>query len=306
MKKYTAEGILILVTVIWGATFVIIKLALSDISPMTFVAARFLIASVILFPFYLKIKSNFNRTITLSGILLGVMFFLGFATQTIGLKYTSATKSGFITGTFVIFTPVFQLLFEKKKPSKGNLIGVLFVIVGLIFLSSKGTSILDIFHEIGDGFNVGDFFTLLCAIFFAMYLVYLDILTKKLEFFPLVILQVSTTAVLGVLFAVSLSTFNFEAIKFSINNNVIFALLYTSILATVVSTTLQTKYQKYLTPTKVGIILSFEPIFAALTALIILNERISRFSFLGGLLIFTGLLVTELFDKFKINYERES
>lgn len=306
MKKYTAEAILILVTVIWGATFVIIKLALLDISPMTFVAARFLIASVILFPFYLKIKNNFNKTITLSGMLLGVMFFLGFATQTIGLKYTSATKSGFITGTFVIFTPVFQLLFEKKKPSKGNLIGVLFVIAGLIFLSSKGTSILDIFHEIGDGFNIGDFFTLLCAVFFAMYLVYLDILTKKFDFLPLVILQVSTTAVLGILFAASLSAFNFEAIKFSINNNVIFALLYTSILATVVSTTLQTKYQKYLTPTKVGIILSFEPIFAALTAFTILNERISRFSFLGGLLIFTGLLVTELFDKFKINNERES
>ena len=303
MKKYTAEAILIFITVIWGATFVIIKVALNDVSPLAFVATRFVLAAVILFPFYLKIKNNFNKILTLSGILLGTMFFLGFATQTIGLKYTTATKSGFITGTFVLFTPVFQLLFERKKPSKGNLLGVLFVLAGLILLSSKGASILDIFHEIGSGFNVGDFFTLLCAVFFAMYLVYLDILTKKYEFFPLVILQVGTTAVLGILFAFCLSSFNIETFKIEITKNVIFALLYTSILATVVSTTLQTKYQKFLTPTKVGIILSFEPIFSAITAFIILSERISRFSLIGGILIFAGLLVTELFDKFKFNHE---
>ena len=304
MKKYTAEAILLLITVIWGATFVIIKVALADVSPLTFVAVRFLLAAAVLFPFFLRIKNNFNKVLTLSGVLLGLMFFLGFATQTIGLKYTSATKSGFITGTFVLFTPLFQLLFEKKKPSKGNLLGVLFVIAGLVFLSSKGNHILEIFHEIGSGFNIGDFFTLLCAVFFAMYLVYLDILTKKYDFFPLVILQVGTTAFLGIIFAFSLSALNFETIKFSLTGNVIFALLYTSILATVVSTTLQTKYQKYLTPTKVGIILSFEPIFSAVTAFMILSERISRFSLLGGLLIFTGLLVTELFDRLSFSNER--
>ena len=304
MKKYTAEAILFLITLIWGATFVIIKVALNDISPLAFVATRFVIAAVILFPFYLKIRDRFNKILTLSGILLGVMFFLGFATQTIGLKYTSATKSGFITGTFVLFSPIFQLVFEKKRPSKGNLLGVLFVLAGLILLSSKGTSILDIFQEIGDGFNIGDFFTLLCAVFFAMYLVYLDILTKKYEFFPLVILQVGTTAVLGIIFAFGLSSFNLEAFKIVINKNVIFALLYTSILATLLSTTLQTKYQKYLTPTKVGIILSFEPIFSAVTAFFILSERISRFSLIGGILIFAGLLVTELFDRLKFNHEQ--
>ncbi len=304
MKKYTAEAILIFITVIWGATFVIIKVALADVSPLAFVAVRFILAAVILFPFCIKIRKSFNKILTLSGILLGAMFFLGFATQTIGLKYTSATKSGFITGTFVLFTPVFQLLFEKKKPSKGNLLGVLFVIAGLILLSSKGNSIFEVFHEIGSGFNIGDFFTLLCAVFFAMYLVYLDILTKKYEFFPLVILQVGTTAVLGIIFAFALSSFELEPFKLVINKNVIFALLYTSILATVLSTTLQTKYQKYLTPTKVGIILSFEPIFSAVTAFIFLGEIISRFSLMGGILIFAGLLVTELFDKLKFNHEQ--
>lgn len=301
MKKYTGEGILLFVTLIWGATFFIIKVALQNVSPILFVTIRFSFATLLLLPFMIKVIKSMGKEVIIGGILLGLMYFLGFATQTVGLKYTTATKSGFITGSFIIFTPVFQLMFEKKKPSGKNLLGVLFVILGLIFLSSKGSSILDIFNEIGSGFNIGDFFTLLCAIFYAMYLVYLDIISKKHNYLPLVFLQISVTAVCGLIFTLLLSVTNYEPIKFTFNNNVLFAFLYTAILATILTTTLQTKYQKIVTPTKAGIIFSFEPIFAALFAYLVINERISHFGFLGGILIFTGLLVTELFDKKKLS-----
>jgi drug/metabolite transporter (DMT)-like permease len=303
MKKYSAEAILILVTIIWGATFVIIKVALTDVSPLIFVSIRFSIASLLLFPFIFKILSRTSRAALLGGLMLGIMYFLGFATQTIGLNYTSATKSGFITGTFVIFTPVFQLLFEKKKPGRGNLLGVVFVLAGLILLSSKGNSVLSIFREIGSGFNIGDFFTLLCAVFFAMYLVYLDIISKKFDYMPLVFMQISATAVLGIISAFILNEAGLENSKFIPTKDLLFAFLYTSILATVVTTTLQTKFQKIVTPTKAGIIFSFEPLFAAALAFYFINEKISRFSFIGGILIFGGLLVTELFDKLRLNNE---
>ncbi len=303
VKKYIGEGVLLFNTVIWGATFVIIKMALHDISPMMFVAIRFMLASLLLLPFMIKILRRSEKKVILSGALLGLMYFLGFATQTIGLNYTTATKSGFITGTFVLFTPVFQLLFERKKPSKGNLIGVVIVLIGLIMLSSKGNSILGIFHEIGQGFNLGDFFTILCAIFFAMYLVYLDITSRKYDYRPLVFMQVSITGISGIIFAFILSDSGFEPVRFALNSNVVFALLYTSILATIVTTTLQTKYQKIITPTKAGIILSFEPIFSMILAFMVLGENISHFGFIGCILIFTGLLVTELFDKLKFNNE---
>jgi drug/metabolite transporter (DMT)-like permease len=194
-------------------------------------------------------------------------------------------------------------MFEKKKPGKGNLIGVFFVLAGLIVLSSKGNSILDIFQEIGSGFNRGDFFTLLCAVFYAMYIVYLDIISKKFDYLLLVFLQISITAVLGIISVIVLQASGLENFKFIFGGNLIFAVLYTSILATVVSTTLQTKYQKIVTPTKAGIIFSFEPIFSAVFACYFINENISRFSFIGGILIFAGLLVTELFDKFIKNNE---
>ena len=301
MKKYTGESILLSVTLIWGATFVIIKVALQNVSPILFVTIRFSLATLLLLPFMIKVIKNMNKEVIIGGILLGLMYFLGFASQTVGLKYTSATKSGFITGSFILFTPVFQLMFEKKKPSGRNLLGVAFVILGLIFLSSKGSSIFDIFHEIGSGFNIGDFFTLLCAIAYAAYLVYLDIISKKQDYLPLVFLQISVTAVCGLILTLFLSATNIEPAKFSFNNNVLFAFLYTAILATMLTTTLQTKYQKVVTPTKAGIIFSFEPVFAAVFAYFIINERVSHFGFLGGILIFTGLLVTELFNKIKPN-----
>jgi len=298
MKKYSAESILIFVTLIWGATFAIIKVALTNVSPLVFVTIRFSFATILLLPFFLKKVKNISRIAVLSGLLLGVMYFLGFATQTVGLQYTTATKSGFITGTFILFTPIFQYLFEKKIPGKATLAGVFFVLTGLILLSSQGNSILDIFTEIGSGFNVGDFFTLLCAIFYGMYIVYLDIISKKYDYMLLVFLQISSTAVLGIISVVVLNLSGLENFKFTYNNSLIFAFLYTSILATVVSTTIQTKYQKVITPTKAGIILSFEPIFSAAIAYYFIHEKISRFSFIGGILIFTGLLVSELLGKF--------
>jgi drug/metabolite transporter (DMT)-like permease len=303
MKKYSAESILIVVTLIWGATFAIVKLALSNVSPMVFISIRFSLAAILLLPFFLAKSRSITRTALLSGLFLGFMYLLEFSTQTIGLQFTTATKSGFITGTFILFTPIFQYLFEKKKPGRGNLIGVLFVLTGLVVLSSKGDSALDVFKEIGSGFNRGDFLTLLSAVFYAMYIVYLDIVSKKCDYLILVFLQISTTAVLGIISVILFSATGLENFKFVFSGNLIFAFLYTSILATLLTTILQTKYQKIVTPIKAGIIFSFEPIFSAAFAYCFINEKISRFSFIGGILIFAGLLVTELFDKFIKNNE---
>jgi drug/metabolite transporter (DMT)-like permease len=299
LRKFKGEWALILNTIIWGATFVIIKNALEDISPMSFIAFRFLTAAAIMLPFIKKIFKDLDKKTLAAGSILGFLYFAGFATQTVGLNYTTATKSGFITGTFVVFIPLLQLLILRRAPGKGNIIGLVLVVLGLLLLSSKGESLFDIINEIGTNFNFGDFLTFICAILFAMYIVYLDLISKKHPFLPLVFLQIIITGVSGLLFALIFSVTDIETIKFTINQNVVFAVLYTAVLATVVTTTLQTKYQKEVTPTKAGIIFSLEPIFAAFFAFMIIGERISTFGFFGGIFIFAGLLATELIDKNK-------
>jgi drug/metabolite transporter (DMT)-like permease len=294
MKRFTAEGALLLATTIWGATFVIVKIALNDVSPMLFVALRFSFAALVLLPFIIKSLKRIDKKTVYGGLLVGSFYFLGFASQTVGLNFTSATKSGFITGTFVVFTPIFQLIIEKRKPSKEGLVGVFLVLIGLVLLSSKGDTFLNVFKEIGENFNEGDFLTLLCAMFFALYIVYLDIESKKLDLMSLVFLQIAVTGAGGFLFVLIFSITGIEGVKFTFSYNLVFAILYTAILATILTTTLQTRYQKETTPTKASIIFSLEPIFSALVAFFVLNEKISNFRLLGCALIFTGLLVTEL------------
>jgi len=295
--KLIAEGALLLNALIWGGTFVIVKSALTDSSPMMFVAVRFTISTLILLPFAFKSLSGLSKRSVMDGFNLGVLLLVGFVLQTIGLKYTTAIKSAFITGTFVVFTPIFQTIIEKKFPSLANIAGILFVIVGIIFLSSGEDSVFEIFYEIGASFNFGDFLTLLCAVFYALYIVYLDIISRRNEFKYLAFSQIAVTAVLGFAAAFTFSAFELEGIQFQLTDNLILALAYTSILATVITLLLQTRYQKEVTPTRAGLIFSMEPIFAAVFAYVVLAEVLSYLGIIGCIFIFTGVLISELLTK---------
>jgi drug/metabolite transporter (DMT)-like permease len=296
LKKYTGESALLFTTVIWGGTFAIIKTALGSISPMMFLSFRFTIAAILFIPFVFGRLKRLDSSSIKGGLILGLLYFGGFAAQTLGLNYTSATKSAFITGTFVIFTPIFQIIIERRPPSKGNIMGIILVAGGLIFLSSRGTHLLDIIHELGTNFNTGDYLTLICAIFYSLYIVYLDIVSKKIDNLSLVFMQIAVTAIGAITGTIIFQASGIEISRFILNKDVIFAVIYTSLLATILTTTLQTKFQKYTTPTKAGIIFSFEPIFASLVAFFLLSEKISNFGFIGCIFIFCGLLISEIMN----------
>ena len=296
MKKYTGEAALLFNTLIWGGTFALIKNALIDISPMLFLGFRFSIAALIFLPFVHKYLKQTNRKTLIAGSILGLFYFSGFAAQTFGLNLTTATKSGFITGTFVIFIPILQLIIEKRKPKWFNVIGVILVLIGLVLLSSNQENALSFFQQIGSDFNLGDLLTLICALLFAFQVVYVDVFTKKYDYLPMVFVQLLITGLGGFLFSFSFSAAGLENLKFTFNNNVIISLIYTSIFASIIATVIQLKFQKSVSPTKAGIIYSIEPIFAAVFAYFLLSEKISNFGLIGCILIFIGLIVSESFS----------
>ncbi len=292
LKKFRGEFFLLIVTLLWGGTFTLIKNALPDISSMLFIAIRFLIALLLLLIFKWKeVLKNFNKDF-LPPLLLGVLLFLSFATQTVGLKFTLATKSGFITGTSVVLIPIFQMVLEKRMPSRASVIGIALVFVGLFFLSSGGNNFTEFLKSFGSGFNRGDFLTLICAFSYAVYVVYLDLLSKKFSFYFLLFSQFVVMTFLAFVAAFLFDSLNVEPLRISFTSNLIYAIIYVSIFATLITTALQTKYQKLITPTKAGIIFSLEPVFAAIIAYFALNEKIGNFGYLGSLLIFAGLLIS--------------
>ena len=302
--KYFAEFALIFATVIWGGTFVIIKESLDDVSTLLFISIRFIFASLLLLPFLVKRKKLITKSLLKEGTLLGFFLFLGFAFQTIGLKYTTATRSGFLTGISVIIIPFLQLIIEKRPPTKGTIAGTILVFFGLAFLSSKGDSIFSVFSEIGTNFNFGDFLTLLCTIFFATQIVLIDIVSKKYDFVSLLFVQLATVGILSALGSILFDVAMIEELKLIPTNYLIFGIFYTGLLATLFNIGIQTKFQKEITPTKAGIIFSFEPIFSALFAFFLLNEKITNFGLIGSMMIFLGLIVSETYEKMRTVYER--
>lgn len=274
-----AELILLSITVIWGGTFAIVKFALGSASPLAFLAIRFGIASIVFPIVFRRNYFSMDKETLMGGLLLGFLLMIGFAFQTVGLKYTTSSKSAFITGLLVAFTPIAQAVIEKKKPSRGNLIGVFLVASGLYLLTSPG----------GQGLNLGDILTLMCAISYAIYIVYLDIFSRKHDVSKLTLLQLAATCLLSIIAAPFC-----EKIEVHFTTGLIWALFYTSILATVFSTYLQTKYQRETTPVRAAIIFSMEPVVANIIAFFAFGEFVGVIGAIGGALIVSGLLTSEL------------
>ncbi len=281
-KRRKAEIILLGATVIWGGTFAIVKGSLNEISPLFFIAVRFIIAAFLFYIIFWKNLKKIDLETIQKGSVLGILLFLGFASQTIGLQTTTASKAAFLTGTMVIFTPIFQFIMQKRAPMLGNAIGVLIVTAGLYILTSPK----------GSEFNFGDGLNLVCAIVFAVYIVYLDTATQEGDPAQLTFIQLVTNGILSLTAALL-----FENIIFQPSSNLFFSFVYLILLATMLTLYLQTKWQKETTPTRAAVIFTIEPVFAAIIAYILLTEIIGITGIIGGAIIIVGLIVSEISDE---------
>jgi len=282
MKTRTkAEVFLLLVTLIWGSTFAITKSALEDASPFVYTSLRFILASILFGVFsFPKLKSLNLRSFVKGGI-LGVLLFIGFATQTVGLLYTTASKSAFLTAMMVVFTPLCQVLIERKFPKLGNIIGVLLVTIGLYFLTSPS----------GSEFNFGDGLTLICAVSFGFYIVLLDMFSQDCDASHLTAMQFFTTAILA-----TVAGLGFEDRRVEFTRPLLLSLAYLSVFASVIALSVQARYQKFTTPTRAAVIFSIEPVIAAVFAYSMLGERVGGQGILGAGIIMCGVLVSEFSD----------
>jgi drug/metabolite transporter (DMT)-like permease len=276
-----AELYLLSITLIWGSTFVITKGMLHHVSPFLYTGLRFTGAAILLGFFAWRSVATASRSSIVNGGILGLLLFVGFILQTIGLQYTSASKSAFITGMLVVLTPICQIVIERRPPQLGNLIGIAFVTFGLYFLTSPE----------GSQFNIGDLLTLGCALCFALYIVYLDIFSQEHSSVQLAFYQSLVSGLLAFL-----GVFLYEDVVWNPDPQLLGALAYLTVFATLVALFVQVKYQKDTTPTRAAVIFSVEPVFAALMAYLFANEVLGVSGILGGGLIVAGMLISELSD----------
>jgi drug/metabolite transporter (DMT)-like permease len=280
-----AEALLLSATVVWGSTFVVTKGLLDVATPLAYTAIRFFLAAVIIAALFRGRVVSGMRASLLPGVILGLLLFLGFAFQTIGLQYTTASKSAFFTGMLVVFTPVFHALAQQwmslpRKPLfAGNLLGVVLSAAGLFLLTSPE----------GNGVTSGDGMTLVAAALFAVYIVYLDGLPKNVD-------SMSMTFVVFLVCALSAAVVAgfFETVRILPGPDFFIPLLYLTIFATVISLGIQNRYQADTTPTRAAVIFSLEPVIAAVFAYVFRGEELGAAGVAGGGIIFGGLILSEL------------
>jgi drug/metabolite transporter (DMT)-like permease len=282
--RWKAEIALAFVALVWGSTFVVVKGALAEISTIYFLALRFGLATVaMVFMFWRAFQTNSGRAIRtgiLGGAVAGVLLWLGYLLQTFGLKYTTAGKSGFITGFYIALVPLLGAIFYRRWPPVRELAGIAVAMAGIVVLTFPRNGSFQM--------NRGDLLTLGCALVFAIHILVLAYYSQR-ELVPAVALgQIACCAVL------SLVSLSWEPPIAIWSTKVVVALVLTSIFATALAFALQTWGQKHTSPSRTALIFSLEPVFALATAVLIGNEPLTTAALVGGALVLVGILLVEV------------
>jgi drug/metabolite transporter (DMT)-like permease len=279
-KPVQADLALILATLIWGSTFTIVKQTLAQVSPLLFVTLRFLVATgvtVAFMPGVLRRISGdtFRRGLTLAAFLLGGFFF-----QTLGLQGTTPSRSAFITSLSVLLVPLLGFLLFRHRPRPQTLTGVLIAATGLGFLTLDTLQLK---------LSYGDALTLLCAVLFALHILFIGRYSHVSDYRQLFILQLALSAGMAALATPILETpFLVWDVLFSIY------LLITGVLATALGFYIQNRAQRFTTANRTALIFSLEPIFAVMFAYLLLDQAPTKKEWLGGGLVLAGILTSQM------------
>lgn len=300
MLRVRADLALVAVTLIWGTTFVIVKQTLDTLPPLILISARFWVAGLALLGVLLIRNLDFGarqrsgeraraatgnvRALLREGALTGIVLTGGFVTQTLGLQTTAAGKSAFITGLSVVIVPALAALLLRRPPTRAAAAGVALATVGMGWLTLDSALRL----------APGDLWTLACAGCFALHIICTAHFAPHHAALPFTLTQLLTVAALTTLATAITQPQTLLARDQVELSRALPAVLYLGIAATAVVFGLQTWAQRHTTPTHTALIFTLEPVFAALFALALTGEILTRQEWLGGGLILAGMLLAEL------------
>lgn len=288
-KKMVLNNILFFNPVVYGSTYVLTKAVVESMPSFFYVSIRFLIAFLFLIPFFGNLKLLTWEKAKIS-IVAAVLFFMANASQTAGLRLTTSSKAGFITGLNVVLIPILLAIFFKKKPRPIIWVSVLLAIAGIFILTFSGVQPI----------NAGDALVFLCAVSFSFYVIYLDRKKENIDIIPFTIVQL---AVITTLSTFASLLFDDWGSIFGHNLSVTFAprniltLLYVGGAATSLTFLVQIIGQQRTPPSKTALILSLEPVFAAIFGIMLSDETLTLTGAIGFCFVFAAILLVKMFKK---------
>lgn len=269
-----------MVAILWGFSFIVMKNALAVIEVFNLLGIRFIIAAVICMCIFFKQFKSIDLETIKRGVIIGFFLFSGYALQTYGLNFTSASKSAFITGFTVVLVPVLTPVIMKQFPGISDVMAALVALVGIGCLSLTG----DV-----HGINKGDIFTILGAFGYAFQIILIGKFAKTSNNINSAIIQIAFVGILSTIISLTTGTFTLHH-----HSNTWIAIVFLSIFCTSLSFTVQNIAQKHTTPARTSLIFTFEPVSAPVFAYFLLGEVLTPLGLFGAVLIILGMLLSEL------------
>lgn len=289
-RSLQAHVLLLVATLIWGSTFLAIKLALADSSPLVFNSVRMAIAACVLVVIFLRDLRSLPPGALRAGCAIGTLLWLGYEFQSAGLLYTTASKSAFVTGISVVLVPLLLAIFWRRHINRFILAGVAAACAGLYLLCVPAPQGAALWAANFSGLNRGDLLTLGCALAFAFEIIVLGRAAQRFTFAQLVPVQIAVCAAWMLL---SIPIAERHAV-IRLTPSLVGALLYTALPGTVACFLIQAWAQRYTPPTHAALIFSLEPVFAAIISYLWIGERLGQRAVVGAALILAGVLASEL------------
>jgi drug/metabolite transporter (DMT)-like permease len=279
-RRLFAEFLLATVTVFWGATFPVVKEAVTLVPVLCFLWVRFALAALLLALLAGRGLRTLDGRGLRRGVLLGALLFCSYLFQTFGLELTSASNAGFLTGLNVVWVPLLAGPLLGKPAAPGARMGVVLAVSGLLALTWHWPWHL----------ALGDALVVVCSLFVALHILGLDALTAGYDGRALACVQIATMAVLGLL-----GSLIFEPVTWprAWPATLVWALVITAVFATVYAFWIMTAFQRWTTPTRAALVYTLEPVFAALFAVLLGGETLGARALLGGTLVVSGMVVAQ-------------
>jgi drug/metabolite transporter (DMT)-like permease len=272
------DALLVLVTLIWGSTFLIVKNAVRLSGPFTYLTLSYGVGSLTLAIIFHKRLRYITRTELLSGLVLGMILFIGYALQTIGLQYTTVSKAGFITGLSIPLVPVFAFLLLRQKPTQGAIVGFVLSLTGLFLLSFN-----DKFNLV---FGLGEILILGAAIAFALHIVNVSRFAPNVDAINLAIVQLTVTSLLS-LIVMPIAREPFVMPSLAVWESVLFM----GVVDVAFTLSAMIWVQQLVSGTRAALIYALEPMWAALFGFLLAGDKLGLLAWIGCGLILTGMIV---------------
>jgi drug/metabolite transporter (DMT)-like permease len=290
-RNALAHLLLLAVVFVWGTTFVLIKAALADVSPLLFNLLRMALAALVMLALYHRRLRRLSRSQLLPGVVAGIFLAAGYQFQTAGLRLTTPSKSAFLTGMVVVFVPFLSLTRRLRapgaaRPGVGAFAGAALGLAGLTMLAVPSGPLLDL-----ASIERGDWLTLCCAFAFSLHLLTLGHSASRVPFQVLAPVQIATAAVV---LLVTLPLF--EPHPFLHARPVFFAAwLIAALLSTAAAFAIQSWAQSFLPASHTALLLALEPVFAAATSWLVLGQGLHGRPLAGAALVLSAIVLSELF-----------